>query len=188
LFISFIFLTERSHYGERTDGGFSTGVDTIQNASHIYALSQSDKSVVQITDGTTTSDTMPCFSKDGTRILFARAHRIRPYSLGGWTADNYDAYIVFLSDRIERFAYDLYLMNSIGTNPVPLSITSISRYNQNPVFMPGGKSPLFLAGTSQNLGSRAIYCLWQVNSDGSNPRQIAGSGLFTNPLTWKPGT
>jgi len=96
--------------------------------------------------------------------------------------------IVFISDRIQSYAYDLFLMNSDGRKQTPLNITKISRYNQNPVFMPNGKSILFLASTSSNAGSRPIFSLWQVNINGSNPRQIAGSGLFTNPLTWKRGT
>jgi len=45
---------------------------------------------------------------------------------------------------------------------------------------------LFLAGTESNASSRAIFSLWVVDTDGKNARRIADSGLFTNPLGWKP--
>jgi Tol biopolymer transport system component len=61
----------------------------------------------------------------------------------------------------------------------------VSGYNQSPRFLPDGKTILFLAGTERNAGSRLIFSLWQVDTEGKQPRRIAESGLFTDPLGWK---
>jgi Tol biopolymer transport system component len=84
------------------------------------------------------------------------------------------------------FDYDIFIMNRDGTQPRPLGVTSVSRYNQSPKFLPDGKTILFLAGTEWNASSRPIYSLWQVDTEGKNSRRIAESGLFTSPLQWKP--
>ena len=63
-------------------------------------------------------------------------------------------------------------------------MTTVSRYNQQPVFLPDGKSILFLAGTERNASSRYIFSLWKVELDGSKPIRIAESKLFTDPLHW----
>ena len=232
---------------------------------HLSTLSIADKHVTQITFEQNVSDYSPSYSKDGKLITFTRANLIRPYSMGGWTSDNYDAYIVnsqggdarhvthnnyssqdrphflsktsllygascggmclfkahiptgesrnltpksiphdegyslgsdadvspdgkkvvFVSDRVEGFAYDLFLMNSDGTKQTPLTITRFSHSNQNPVFMPDGKSILFLAGLTSNASGRYILSLWKVNTDGTAPHQIADTELFSHPLTWK---
>ncbi len=94
--------------------------------------------------------------------------------------------VAFLSDRAKSFRYDLYLMKRDGTSVKPLAITEVSRYNSNPVFRPDGSGILFLAGTEWNASNRPIFSLWQVDVDGRNARRIADSGLFTDPLRWKP--
>jgi Tol biopolymer transport system component len=239
----------------------------------LFVRSLDGKQVRQLTDDANVSDFGPSYSPDGSKIVFGRAHRHRPYSMGGWTWDNYDVYtmnrdgsqlrritqqnyyqisqprfsrdgksviysasvrrvmrgtittgfqadakgsqppkplakdaptdgkyaawvsrpavspdgnsIAFFSDRADPFRYDLYVMNGDGTNPRPLGITKISHYNDKAVFTPDGKSVLFLAGTESGAGNRPIYSLWQVNTDGSKPRRIADSGLFTDPARWK---
>ena len=40
------------------------------------------------------ADANPAFSRDGARIAFARAHRHRPYSMGGWTWDDWDVCVM----------------------------------------------------------------------------------------------
>jgi Tol biopolymer transport system component len=94
--------------------------------------------------------------------------------------------IAFLSSRAGSYAYDIHVMNRGGSAARPLGITSISKYNQSPVFLPDGKAILFLAGTEENAFGRAIFSLWQVDVDGKNARRIADSGLFTDPQHWKP--
>jgi Tol biopolymer transport system component len=251
---------------------YSAGVGG-RNGSHLFTLDLASKAVKPLTSGENISDHMPSYSPDGAQIVFARAFRIRPYSMGGWTNDNYDACIVsrnggpvrrvtsrsyyqlsrphflrdrqtlvygaigtypdtteylftadiatgqprlltpkpragvayialgtepdvirsggrilFISDRRASFAYDLWIMNADGSKPAALNLTHVSRYNQNPVFMPDGKRVLFLAATAFNAYSRPVFSLWQANADGSRAHQLAGSNLFTAPLQWKPGT
>lgn len=258
------------------DGRFVTYAASDGDTSHIFVRSLDGKTQKQLTRSQTTYDSMPSFSPDGSRIVFARAYLHRPYSMGGWTWNDWDVCtmksdgtqqrrltqqkyytastprflskgksvvysadisqgssqtglwnvdaqgarpprnltleqhkpatgttdfftsgtspdvslggrrIVFISDHARPFAYDLYVMKADGSRPHPLNITGISGYNENPVFLPNGKSVLFLAGTEKNAASRPIYSLWQVGVDGRGAHRIAGSGLFTDPLTWKP--
>ena len=251
------------------------GVTKEDEGSYIFVRSLDGEHVRQLTGTREVSDLTPSYSHDGSKLVFTRAHRYRPYSMGGWTWDNYDVYtmnldgtelrritrqnyysagspkflrdgksviysafvgpagkrvtatafqvdasghqlpkplskdqpaeegeffawasranisadgsrIVFFSDRVKAYQYDLFVMNSDGTSPKPLHVTKISRYNDNAVFMPDGKSILFLAGTESWAGNGPLFDLWQVNVDGTNLRQIADSGLFTSPAHWKP--
>jgi Tol biopolymer transport system component len=75
-------------------------------------------------------------------------------------------------------------MATDGTDFRPSGATKISKYNQAPVFSSDGKKIIFLAGTDWNIHSRPIFSLWQMDMDGNNPRQMADSGLFTDPLHW----
>ncbi len=94
--------------------------------------------------------------------------------------------IAFISDKTRPFFYDVCTVKPDGSDWVSLQITKTSGYNQQPRYVPDGTSILYLAGTESNAGNRAIFSLWQVNIDGSNAHQVADSGLFTTPLTWKP--
>jgi Tol biopolymer transport system component len=47
-------------------------------------------------------DTAPQFSPDGETLVFARAHRLRPYSMGGMTWDDWDACVFSLSNQETR--------------------------------------------------------------------------------------
>lgn len=88
--------------------------------------------------------------------------------------------MVFISDRNAPFRYDIIFAQRDGSQEA-LGVTTVSRYNQNPVLTNDGRI-LFLAGTEWNSGSRPIFSLWSVNADGTEPKQLAGSALFTNPL------
>ena len=96
--------------------------------THIFVRSLDGKHVEQLTSNKEVSDSMPCYSADGSEIVFARAHRHRPYSLGGWTWDNYDAYV----------------MNSDGTN---LRRITHQNYYQliRPKFLVQGKTLIYAA-------------------------------------------
>jgi len=125
---------------------------------------------------------------DGQPVELAKG-RPKEYKGGAWASEpdvsKDGKTVAFISDRVESFSYDSFIMDRDGTNPRPLGVTGASHYNQNPAFMPNGKSLLFLAGTESNAGNRPIYSLWRVDIDGKNPKQIADSGLFTNPIPWK---
>jgi Tol biopolymer transport system component len=99
--------------------------------------------------------------------------------------------LAFISDRGTPFQYDIWLRDNekVGKTPIerPIKVTSVSRYNQRPVFVPDGKSLLFLTAREWNASSRPIFSLWQVTIQTKRTRQIADSGLFTDPMHWKPG-
>jgi Tol biopolymer transport system component len=244
-----------------------------RNGSCLFVFSLASKQPRQLTGDPVTKDVMPSYSPDGSQIVFARAQRYRRYSLGGWTWDDWDLFlmnsdgsgvkrttqnkyyglsspkflpdgsnivysaeanraqseltttlfvvdamgkqpprlatkahssrakggawasgpdvftngtIAFVSDRVEPFQYDVFIMEPGGGAPKPLGVTTISRYNRFPTFLPGGRSLLFLAGREWNESSRPIFSLWMVNTEGSNRHCIAESTLFTDPLRWKP--
>jgi Tol biopolymer transport system component len=94
--------------------------------------------------------------------------------------------LTFISDRAAGFQYDVFVLNSDGTDPRPLGVTKISRYNAGPVFLPDGKRILFLAGTGSNLNSRPLFSLWEVDIVSTKSRRIFDSGLFTNSIRWRP--
>lgn len=57
---------------------------------HLFVYSFTTRAVVQLTDESSASDRDPSYSSDGTTIVFARAYRQRPYSMGGLTWDHWD--------------------------------------------------------------------------------------------------
>jgi Tol biopolymer transport system component len=57
---------------------------------NIFAMDLSTAAIEQLTHEPETSDILPRFRPDGEQIVFARAYRHRPYSLGGWTWDEWD--------------------------------------------------------------------------------------------------
>jgi len=247
-----------------------SATDAGKHGSWIYLLRLSNLETEQLTTHHGVNDVMPSYSSDGSKIVFARAHRRRPYSLGGWTWDDWDVYvidsdgtnihrvtnekyyalsspkftgdaesivyscdanrqsdevcmaifkvavegvqlpraltmdarkekdhvalgidpdmsrdgtkIVFVSDRKEPFFYDVYVMNEDGTNPTPLNVLSVSRYNQKPRFSRNGNSVFFLAGTEWNANARPLFSLWEVDADGSNHRCVASQEFFGDPM------
>lgn len=94
--------------------------------------------------------------------------------------------IAFISDHLAPFQYDVCTIQVDGSHLESLGVTKISSYNQQPKYASDGKRVLFLAGTESGAGNRPIFSLWQVNTDGSNARELADSGIFTSPSTWKP--
>ncbi|MDR3691001.1 MAG: hypothetical protein P4L46_16600 [Fimbriimonas sp.] len=109
--------------------------------------------------------------------------------IGSWVSDiaslSDGNRLVFISDRAEPFAYDIYTSDSNGKNPKALGFTSISHYNRAPIFAKDGKSIYVLAGTESNAHSRPIFSFYQVDLSG-RATPICDSGLFTDPLAWRP--
>jgi hypothetical protein len=66
-----------------------------------------------------------------------------------------------------------------------LGVTGASSYNKNPVFLPGTDQVIYLAGTQEAGGGRSRFSLYTVGRDGSNPHEVAGPGLFDDPLHWR---
>lgn len=86
---------------ERTPSFDSTGDFVVYTASldsekgsQLYIQSVNGGARRQITFDKTAYDLFPRFSRDGTKIIFCRANKRRPYSMGGYTWDDYDIYII----------------------------------------------------------------------------------------------
>ncbi len=77
---------------------FST-TDEDSTLSKIFVLNLSDHSINTVTEDNKQSDILPRFTLDGKRIVFARAYRHRPYSLGGWTWDMWDVCSIGIDGR-----------------------------------------------------------------------------------------
>ncbi len=94
--------------------------------------------------------------------------------------------LVFISDRKTKYEYDLFVMNLDGSNPTPLNLTGISKYNAIPRFSPSGKEVFFLAESEKNANSQPLFSLWAADATGKNPYRIAKKELFNEPLQWGP--
>jgi len=82
-----------------------------------------------------------------------------------------------------NFATDIYVMNSDGTNPHPVTT---GFFDVEPRFSPDGTRIVFsrirkVAGNG--FQQEAIFI---VNADGSNPRQLTAWGLAEEHPTWSP--
>jgi len=245
-----------------------------RQAGHLFRISLDGAHCQQLTTESGVFDSIPTYSSDGRQIAFARAHRHRPYSMGGWTWDDWDVYrmdadggdvtrlthsnyygiggialpasgdsilfsaennratsdlqtnvfevatggttppkpavrqpstpnkcatwasdpncsrgdekIVCISDRGAPYAYDLVVIDGKSGDATSLNATSVSRYNQHPVFAPDSRRIFFLAARAYNRQSRPIFSLWSIDVDGKNAKEIAGSQLFTDPMKWSP--
>lgn len=250
------------------DGKFLvfTREDMSAQGSNVWILSLGDGKFKRLTRDAKVSDMEASFGQDGKTIVFTRAFRHRPYSMGGWTWDKYDIMIMsvdgtqlrqltrkgyyqatspiqtsngtlyagdgadgplfavaftvksggmptpalgnpsknlkigswtsdleasndgnkiaFLSDRKTPYHYDIYVTDYGKQTARAMNVTNVSTYNGNPRFMPDNRSILYLAGTERNMGSRAIFSLYQVNA-GAAPLKVADSLLFTDPLEWE---
>jgi Tol biopolymer transport system component len=58
----------------------------------------------------------------------------------------------------------------------------------HPDFTPDGKRIFFfLESWPDGATGHAKESLWEMDVDGGHPREIAGYGLFDDPLHWTPG-
>src|SRR5690606_32585449 len=80
---------------------------------HLFVLDLASLAVEQLTDEPDASDVLPRFRPDGKHIVFARAHRQRPYSLGGW----YNRYPDFFPDG-DRILFLAGMDWNAGSRPI----------------------------------------------------------------------
>ncbi len=100
-----------------------------------------------------------------------------------------DGKSILIQDDNNSFLWHIYRMNADGTGRLEVTKNmpvGQNRNNSDGVLSPDGKRVFFLSTVMNN--SRTVFKqeLWEVDGDGKNPRIIAGSNLFDNPLTWKP--
>jgi Tol biopolymer transport system component len=131
----------------------------IDHPRHLFIRSLNGKPPKQLTSGEQSFDWMPSFSRDGSRIAFARAHRHRPYSMGGYTWDH----------------WDVYVMNADGTN-----LRRITRQNYSSLSRPqlsgDGATVIFSTYASER------YDLFEASVNGiPAPKPLTTDGHGSGP-------
>lgn len=162
-------LTTGNHY----DIG---GVAFSSNSKHIYFTSEELRT-------SASKETLFTITLDDSTVIATKPTDTGDYY--AWCTDvhvNRNNETVFISDRNAPFQYDV-VFTGLDGHEKALGVTAVSRYNKNPVLTNDGRI-LFLAGTAWNSGSRPIFSLWSVKTDGTSSRQLAGSDLFTDPQRW----
>lgn len=94
------------------------------------------------------ADVEPCCSFDGSKIAFS-------------------------SDRINGY-YDIWVMNSDGSNPANLSNTTYGIYDMSPSWSPDGQR------ISYAFGSFSRAEIYVMNADGSNKTKITDNPFYDN--------
>jgi Tol biopolymer transport system component len=123
----------------------------------VFTRSLDSPEVQQLTNTTGVTDSAPSFSPDGSRIAFARAHRHRPYSMGGMIWDQ----------------WDIYVMNADGTDA--RRVTQEKYYLLNaPAFSHDGQKIVFAA---EAVGKNTAQMIFEVEVSGDAPPK---------PLTGRP--
>jgi Tol biopolymer transport system component len=137
------------------DGGSVVFSSFEDDKSILGVLNLDDKKVRVLTNPKGASDSSPAFSRDGKRITFARANRLRPYSFGGSIWDD----------------YDIYVMNADGSGTRRL--TQMKYYGVvSPHFTPDGESVIYAGVTVDNLAP--VFHLLGVDAEGTKRARIVG--------------
>lgn len=166
------------------------------NIDHLYMMSADGKIKRQLTNAENASDYAPSFSRDGTKIVFNRATRLRQGGFGGAIWDDFDIYTINIDgSKLIRQTYGRYysiyppryspinndILSSFITHGTHLRefIYVIDRYgkqtlvsggtnetNSWPTYSPDGKQILFVTDRSQN--SNPSYGIGLMNADGSH--------------------
>ena len=183
--------------------------------SHIYTYSSADKTRKQLTNAARVYDDMASFSADGTQIVFARALLHRPYSMGGWTWDHWDIYVMrsdgtgvrrltsgeYYMVSPPRFAPDnqtiVFDANHGESNEPTVDVFKVGLTGKDPV------KPLTRNGHSSEPtftpdGKHIIYVsdaavaydyeVWSMDHDGGHPTQLTNEHSFLHsPLVMQDG-
>jgi len=124
-----------------------------QNQTDIFLMSPSGANRINITDDISTADREPAWSPDGSQFVFRSL------------------------DRTESSGYDLWIMDSNGSNPVEIYAGQAA--DINPEWLPDDRI-LFAPGT----GGIAIL----DPADGSLTLVVSdGPGIASGGPTWRPG-
>ncbi len=118
--------------------------------SSLFQISIDGSGGVQLTNEAAVYDCAPVLSADGAQIAFARAHLRRPYSMGGWTWDQ----------------WDVYVMDADGSNVRRLTNASY-RHVDRVAFSPDGQE-VYYSAKNPHLRSGLIYDVFAVAVDGSD--------------------
>ncbi len=139
-----------------TDPCYSPDAQTIvfsavngSNGASLFSMPSSGGSIHPLTTGQAVSDSSPHFSSDGKSLVFIRAARYRPYSMGGMVWDDYDVYTLDLaSDQ-------------------PHQLTREKYYSAGPAVLVDADSHVVYAAEThgEGLASR----LFSVSVDGKSP-------------------
>jgi Tol biopolymer transport system component len=117
-----------------------TASASLHAVSHVFTRSLDGSRTRQLTQGNRTSDTAPCFSPDGSRIAFVRAHR------------------TYVNVSVRWTDWDLYAINVDGTHLHRVTrqkYYSVSR----PAFSSDGKSLLYAADPGSPNSDQTGLCL-----------------------------
>jgi len=174
---------------------------------HLYTCGLDGAGRKQITHDDSVADMKPTFSADGTRIVFARAYRRRPYSMGGWVWDNWDVCIVNADGsgfrRITHNKYyhlgspalsprggtilfgaetlddrsGIYVVNESGATP-PRRLTGAD-HGSWPRWSPNGQQILFTSDRAHQYH----YTPWIMQRDGSRPAKISDTECTQTAFT-----
>jgi Tol biopolymer transport system component len=117
--------------------------------AHVYVMDRARRRSRQLTFGDL-SDIAPSYSADGSKILFARAARLRPYAFGGMTRDD----------------WDIWQMNADGSSVRQLTYGRY--YSVDPAyFSPDGAHVIFGADVKHASGLTHQILICDVTPDGS---------------------
>jgi len=184
--------------------------DTADGTAHIFTCPLNGGKRQQLTSSDR-YDTSPAFSRDGTHIVFARAARHRPYSMGGWTWDQWDVFMMNAdgSDVKQVTTSRYYQLTSPVLSPdnkqILFSVThgeAVQRdicaassdgtsqpvmlthdgHSSDPSYSPDGSRIVFIADTAKNFD----YELWLMKSDGTEPAQLTHTGSYSRAPRFMP--
>lgn len=153
-------------------------------------------------------DCMPSYSSDGRRIVFARAHQYRPYSMGGYTWDEWDVCVMDPDgSNVQRITTEQFrsisppyfsndgskVLFAGGSTDHAIHIVDLDRnnkletvlsgsYDTDPVFTPDGRGIFFV---SRRVSRKDIfdYELWRMNTSDESLLQLTRIQCYsTSPV------
>lgn len=134
----------------------------------IFSRSIDGDEVRRLTHDQQVSDFRPCFAPDGKSIAFARAHLHRPYSMGGWTWDD----------------WDVCVMDKDGGNL--RRVTQNKHYGINGVLFSSDGQTLFYSAEADRRASDPSVTVLAVSVDNPEVPEIVTSkpGSAGNHYAW----